>query len=175
MDLKLTHLNSSESPYVFSNSIFPKTPDECRTSCVQNHCLSISHTLHNSFRPRLALEQSGYVCFLARWKRRKKDPRELSERVTDINTRGVNSGITCAFSMNIYSAETNGSINIPFSSRRKGQPAKDHSTFQVRLERNCWPRPEFSVRSSGRSRNEREEIPWRPVDAAGVCDSVFWF
>lgn len=56
-------------------------------------------------------------------------------------------------------AETNGSINIPVSSRRKGQSGKDHSTFQVRLERNCWPeRSSVSGAAGGRGTNERRNL-----------------
>ena len=106
----------------FSNTTLSKTPAES---------LPIHQVCHRSHAAQFT---SSKISFLAK----------NEQRVTDVNTRGPISGITCAFSMNVFRATapgTNVSINIPFSSRRKGQSGKDHSSFQVRLERNCWPRP----------------------------------
>lgn len=73
------------------------------------------------------------------------------ESVTDIDIRAMETCLAGIWFCARKIAETNGSINIPVSSRRKGQSGKDHSTFQVRLERNCWPeRSSVSGAAGGR-------------------------
>lgn len=74
----------------------------------------------------------------------------------------------------LRSAETNSSINIPVSSRRKGQSAGRITPLFKSGWKETVAREEFSVRSSGRSWSEDEEIRRQPPASAVGVDLVFW-
>lgn len=57
------------------------------------------------------------------------------------------------------SARQTGRLIFRSAERRKGQSGKDHSTFQVRLERNCWPeRSSVSGAAGGRGTNAKKSV-----------------